>query len=557
MARTKDETIREVTQAYLSSINLKNPPNPADIQGDILDALKIEFNVVNSALPKGEKWRCPDTLSNPQIADIMLTIYRVVCINFTETSGERDYDLLSIYMDHGPDEGIYVSDESAFRNIARKYRYSAGMKDTAEIMAILRDKAPRKTRCSDQNLIAVNNGIFDYDTKTLMPFDPEKVFISKSRVSYNPKAKSPTIHNRLDNTDWEVEAWMKELSDDPEIVQSLWEILGAIIRPNVSWDKSAWFYSNQGNNGKGTLCELMRQLCGEGSYASIPLSSFSKDFMLEPLLRASAIIVDENDVGSFIDKAANIKAIITNDRIEMNRKYKTPVSYKFRGFMVQCLNEYPRIKDKSESVYRRQLFIPFEKCFTGKERKYIKTDYIHRKDVLEYVLKRVLEMNYYTLSTPKRCKDTLEDYKAFNDPVREFLDDILPESTWNLLPFGFLYDLYKSWFKKNSPNGSIQGRNTFINDVCSIIGGIDGWYTQGPKAYIKTADRMDEAELLIYEYGLTEWMNPNYRASKDIKKMCMPAVKPGYRGLLRTGKAIAASSADAQAGDDSDDSDGG
>ena len=39
-------------------------------------------------------------------------------------------------------------------------------------------------------------------------------------------------------------------------------------------------------------------LCGPGTYASIPLSNFSKDFMLEPLTRATAIIVDENDVGT-------------------------------------------------------------------------------------------------------------------------------------------------------------------------------------------------------------------------------------------------------------------
>ncbi|WP_197510811.1 DUF5906 domain-containing protein [Tessaracoccus coleopterorum] len=54
-----------------------------------------------------------------------------------------------------------------------------------------------------------------------------------------------------------------------------------------------------------------------------------KDFMLEPLTRASAIIVDENDVGQYIDKAANLKAIITNDVIMINRKHKYPISYQF------------------------------------------------------------------------------------------------------------------------------------------------------------------------------------------------------------------------------------
>ena len=71
-------------------------------------------------------------------------------------------------------------------------------------------------------------------------------------------------------------------------------------------------------------------------------------------MHATAIITDENDVGTFIDKAANLKAIITGDAILINRKFKLPITYSFRGFMIQCLNEMPKIRDKSDSFFRRQ-----------------------------------------------------------------------------------------------------------------------------------------------------------------------------------------------------------
>ena len=51
--------------------------------------------------------------------------------------------------------------------------------------------------------------------------------------------------------------------------------------------------------------------------------------------------------------------------------------------MVQCLSHC--IKDRSDSFYRIQSFVPFVKSFTGAERKYIKNDYLERKEVLEYV----------------------------------------------------------------------------------------------------------------------------------------------------------------------------
>ena len=221
-------------------------------------------------------------------------------------NADPSYDLLAMYQTSGRDRGIYITDETEFKRIAKLYNYSVTSRELADVMDMLMIDAPRVLRCTDKDLIAVNNGIFNYKTKELRPFTSDLVFMVKSKVDYNPNATNVVIHNDIDGTDWDVESWMSDLSDDPEVVQLLWEILGAIIRPHVRWNKSAWFYSNKGNNGKGTLCELMRSLCGDGSYAAIPLSDFGKDFMLEPLTRASAIIVDENDVGTFIDRAANL-----------------------------------------------------------------------------------------------------------------------------------------------------------------------------------------------------------------------------------------------------------
>ena len=519
MARTKDETIREITAEYLQQIDIDNPPCPADIQADILDRIRNVFDAHNGQHPE-DKWKYITKLLPAQIADILLTLYPIVNIACAGINTDREYDILSIYQTEGDNEGIYVSSEHTFHLLAQDYCYSITKRESDEIINIIKNKAPRKTRCNDKSLIAVNNGIFDYDTKQLMPFDPEYIFIAKSKVNYNPNAINVIIHNNEDGTDWDVESWMDDLFEDTEIKQLVWEILGAIIRPNVAWGKSAWFYSNTGNNGKGTLCELMRQISGDGSYASIPLSDFGKDFMLEPLTRATAIIVDENDVGTYIDKAANLKAIITNDTIQINRKFKTPIPYKFYGFMVQCLNEMPRIKDKSDSFYRRQLFIPFTKCFTGKERKYIKNDYLHRDEVLEYVLHKVLNMNYYVLSEPAACKDALDAYKEFNDPIRQFIDEVISEATWDLLPFTFLYDLYKIWFKQNSPNGSIQGKNTFIQDLIQALGNNTEWFCLGSKNQIRTVHYMDNDEPLATTYGLTQWQRFNR--------------KEKYRGILRT-----------------------
>lgn len=505
MARTKDQTIQEITSEYLDRIQPTDNINPAIVEADILDELMNAFELENTNKDKGKRWKFMVRLITSQIADILLRLYCIINIAYAGMDADRKYDTLGVYQSAGENEGIYISSEDELFQLAQQFCYSLTIKEFQEILGIMRHKAPRKERCNDRNLIAVNNGLFDYETKTLMPFDPEFVFTAKSKVNYNDQAYNVVIHNPDDNTDWDVESWMDDLSDDPEIVHVLWQILGAIIRPNVPWNKAAWFYSNTGNNGKGTLCELMRQLCGKGTYASIPLSDFSKDFMLEPLISATAIIVDENDVGTYIDKAANLKAVVTGDVIQINRKFQKPVAYQFKGFMAQCLNENVKVKDKSDSFYRRQLFIPFTKCFTGKERKYIKNDYLQRPEVLEYVMYKVLNMDYYELDTPQACKDALEEYKESNDPVRQFFNEVVLQATWNLLPFKLLYEMYKKWFKENNPSGSVQGKSSFMDDISTIANQSGEWVCRGKTVKISTAHRMSCHEPLLHEYDMDDW----------------------------------------------------
>ena len=477
------------------------------------------------------------TLTPAVIAGCMLKRNRIVRIMLSEKNTDPNYDVLAVYMDHGPNTGIYITDEVSIRVLAREYNFSISPKELDHVIDMLADNAPRVMVTTNRDLIAVNNGIFDYKTKTLLPFTPEIVFTAKSAVNYNENAVNPVIHNDADGTDWDIESWMADLNDDPEIVTLLWEILSAIIRPNVAWDKTAWFLSEVGNNGKGTLLTLMRNLCGERAWTSIPVADFGKDFHLEPLIRTNAVLVDENDVGEYVDRAANLKAVITNDVILINRKNKTPIAYQFRGFMVQCVNDTPRFRDKSGSLYRRQLIIPFDKSFTGAERKYIKQDYMHRTEVLEYVLHRVLSGNFYELSEPAAVKAALHQYKIENDPVRAFAEEFLDRVVWDLLPWRFLYALYRAWLTKDQPSNPPLGYNKFIKHLTLILqeavgeGEGYGWFVT--PAAVRTKNRILGEEPLAVEYNLDQWFDIQ-PVNGSIRKVGTPHNIPiSTRGLLR------------------------
>lgn len=523
---------QEVTRIYLDSLDLDNPPPPPQITEELLTLVQNEITLANSIRTKEVKFKIPQTLSPAQMADILIKLHHAIMLRTSDADNQKRNGLPAIY---DAETGLYTVNELDIHYLLKQYLYEINERTFKEILRELQACAPSKSRTSEKHLIAVNNGIFNYNLKILMPFSPDYIFLNKSCIDYNDQAKNITIHNNNDNTDWDFDSWMQSLSDDPGIVKLLWQIMGAVVRPNVPWNKSAWLYSEKGNNGKGTFCSILRSLCGEDACASISLSDMGIDFHLEPLIGATAIVVDENDVGIFIDKAANLKAIITGDAIMINRKFQKPISYQFHGFMVQCLNEMPRIKDKSDSFFRRQIFIPFDKCFTGKERTYIKQDYLKRKDVLEYVLYTVLHMDYETFDIPKSCENALNDYKTANDVIRQFVEEIIMECVWDILPFPFLYDLYKNWMKDDNPNGTIVGKQTFIRNLLTILDSYPDWTCPGKDASIWTGINMAAMEPLLYQYDLKKWMNPHGKAG-DIKSLCTPA--PGqyakaYRGLIR------------------------
>lgn len=558
-----NEIISLTTTAVLDALDPTNRPAPHALEAMLLGAvngiIKSENQKVSESADKHQRVKA---LTHWQVAQILLRLHHVIRIAPSAKDTDREYDLLAMYRSTGATRGTYTTSEDDIRTTARRYNTALTTRDFNEVLAVLREDAPRRHQSTHRDLITSRDGIvfygtepetveingktFDFSPKDIHPFDPAIVLTIKNGVSYpGPEHLDPVwIHNEEDGTDWEVVDWLNDMFDLPDgrgegLADLIWEIIGAVIRPHVRWGKTAWFYSEVGNNGKGTLCALMRNLLGSGAHTSIPLSDFGKQFALEPLVRANAIIVDENDVGSYIDKAANMKAIVTNDIIQIDRKYRAPIAFQFFGFMVQCLNEFPLFRDKSESFYRRQLFVPFEKSFTGAERKYIKDDYLQRPEVLEYVFWYAINRagaeepgNYYRLSEPAPTQKVLDEYKESNDPVRTFWDEYRLEFVWDLLPFTFAYDLFKAWSAKVNPSGKVISQKSFITDLVAIVRKDPLWSCEDKTQRHRPGTRMDKPEPLIVEYDLRDWKNP-LQNSQTPAPLARAKVLSQYRGLTR------------------------
>lgn len=188
-----------------------------------------------------ERYKRLSGLHTLQIAIILYKLHHAVGILWNNSHDDGNFDI-GIYQYSGDNEGCYDVGEQNLKSLIRGYCKTGTIKDVNETIEALRAICPRVERCRNRDLVAVNNGIYDYGNKILMAFDPAFVFTSKKHVDFVDRARNPVIHNNEDGTDWDVVSWMNELSDDPDVVSLLWQIIGATVRPYVIWNKSAWLY---------------------------------------------------------------------------------------------------------------------------------------------------------------------------------------------------------------------------------------------------------------------------------------------------------------------------
>ena len=446
---------------------------------------------------------------------------------------------LMTYQATGVDKGLYVFAEDPIYLLASQYNCAISDKDLQAVVRCVHNSVQMLTENKDSHIAVVANGLFDPRPKNLRPFSPDVVFKAKAAVAFPEDV--PTCPVMPDG--WNVDDWIRELAnDDPQVEQLLWQVIAALFYPNHAFNKAILLYSPTGSNGKGTFLELLRNLVGVDHVASLSMSDFGDSYFPDSLSNCFAVLSDENEVGNFMRKAAAIKSWVTHDWCRINEKYGRMSYIKGRGLCVFCINELPVFKDKSESLYRRFIVIPFLKRFVGEdENPAIKNDYVKRPEVLEYVAYKALMMySCETFIEPDVCKELLGQMRTEGDSVLQFAEEFLDRFVWDLLPWEFTYGVYRAWMNKDVPSGRPVSRMEFTKRMSEYVDKNPscGWFVprgaDDKQKKVRTMKYIIGEEPLAVEYDINNWfdMRP---VNGSVRKVGVPHNSPiNARGLMRT-----------------------
>ena len=346
------------------------------------------------------------------------------------------------------DTGVYEANETLISQLIKcvEYRYNPPI--WKHVKEHLRTDVTLTAPFQDETLIPVNNGIYDLASGQLLAFSPEYAITSKIVTNYNPNVLKPSF---------DVDEWFKSLAcGDSEIQELLWQVINEAINPNYT-RKKIGFLIGDGNNGKGTFQKLLTCLIGAQNVSTLKPMDFrgtdGAKFKLENLIGKVCNIGD--DISSaYVDEVSNLMSIATGDPIPIEIKNGPTYDMALKLFCLFSGNDMPKMRNKSQGLYRRLLLVPFNADFNGEvENPLIKEKYVADKQVLEYVLYKAINLRFKKFIEPTAVKEAVSEYKKGNDYVIAYVDERYIEEGYHrlkLVPIPFIRQDLTDYLRANN-----------------------------------------------------------------------------------------------------------
>ena len=393
--------------------------------------------------------------------------------------------------------GIFVFNEtkedSLLNTIIFNLAYTSDSRTVNSVTRAVYSNAELISQNTSINLVPVNNGVFNLETQELTTWfsnDYEEkysdiAFTFKSPVNYNKDAQDvalPLPNGDTYSVKMQFESVFKDNAYCETLAKGLYElVLHCLCGYSEGFASFLCNPSGFGGGGKSTIQQIIRNILGFASVCDAKIDDFDKKHGLDGIVGKSAIIADESKTSTKpLENTDLFKAIATGNPIMIEKKFKDPVSVVFGGPIVQSQQFVPRFSNADEAIFRRNLIFPFEQRFVkgGKKMKVIEEDYIFRDDVLEYLLKTVLELGKceYSDDVKKVCNGIEgEKVKEESQPVYKFMNiltELYPGNAFaglSFVPAGLLFNMFHDWYENANGTKSCMQATTFNRQLAEWV----------------------------------------------------------------------------------------
>lgn len=306
-----------------------------------------------------------------------------------------------------------------------------------------------------ESLLIFDDCTFNYLISQRRGHLPENYRTTKLPFKYDADAKSDCWSNFLAST------------VSPEAAEFLQEFAGYAITMSTRYETAIWLHGPPGG-GKSTfiagLEAMLGSQCGVLGLSDIETSNFGLTN-----LPGKTLVISTEQPAHFIKSAHIVNALISGERINVDRKFRDPITFTSRCKIVWAMNELPRVDDKGAGIFRRVKLVHFPAIDPAKRDPQVKEE-IQQSGmaILNWALvglKRLQERGRFDV--PESIEAATELYRVSNDITKAFVDDCCTVETTLREQAAALYSRYSDWCKET---GHKPLSSTRFSDEMSRLG---------------------------------------------------------------------------------------
>lgn len=290
--------------------------------------------------------------------------------------------------------------------------------------------------------ICVENGVIDLETMELLPHSPDRWFVNKLPVRYDPNADCPAIKQFLSEV------------LRPEDIPLMEEIIGWPLREYEYRPHKAVMLYGKGRNGKGTVLRLIEALYGSDNVAHVSLDQLSNSrFAAVQLVDKMVNLFGDTHAKDMSDTAV-FKCATGEDTFLVEEKFKQPFNYRNHAKMIFAANKLPKTPDDTDGFYSRWIIVEFPNQIKPEKMDHGLIEKLTTPEELSGLLNlalrglKRLRDNNWTFSYRLKLDDVRRMYRRLSDPVFAFLEDrCMPDPNASVSKAA-LYEAYKRYARK-------------------------------------------------------------------------------------------------------------
>lgn len=325
---------------------------------------------------------------------------------------------------------------------------------------------------TDPVVLNVENGLLNIQTGEFRKHTP--LFLSRIQlpVNYDPYVGPVKFVKSMME-------WLPNQLDRETVYEEFSSIL---LRDSVRLEK-VYMYVGGGANGKSTFLNVVEALVGKENISNVSIHDLIYGRFAKSRLdgKSANIFADISD--DELSKVGILKAIVSGDSIDVEKKGKDPFSMKNYAKLFYSCNQLPEINEDTDAVFRRFIITEWNQQFKGdKDNKNLIFE-ITTDDELSGILNLLIHKARRLLSQQKLSYDQSTEqlrieWKQRADPVQLFVNQFLVKKDDYVAKKSEVYSKYVEYcttmkiIPKNQTQFTIKMKNLgFIDDVQKVRNG--------------------------------------------------------------------------------------